>query len=441
MKYSILKLPKEQTKPHCDIMAKKGGLTMDEHWIFHCDCNSFYASVELLSHPELKSEPVAVCGDPQGRHGIILAKNDAAKKFGITTAETVWQAKKKCPQLVLLPPHHKRYRQFSNRINAIYQEYTDLVQPFGIDESWLDVTHTWQRFAPNPVDLAHQIRRRIHKETGLTISVGVSFNKVFAKLGSDYKKPDAVTLFDQLNYRQLVWPQPVGNLLYVGRSAQQVLLGLGIRTIGDLAAAQPRILTDALGKLGAQLSRYARGLDDDPVRPAGQQEPVKSVGNGCTFRRDLVTESEVKAGLWAMADEVAGRLRHQGLWAGAVQVTIRGSDLHNITRQKQLGLSTHLAKTLAQECWGLVKANWPIGKPIRMLTVTALSLTEEPFAVQQSLFCDAPKPDPRRESLEKSMDAIRSRYGQTSIGAGSALRTELGLSGLAMEKQSSDQED
>ncbi len=408
---------------------------MEERWIFHCDCNCFYASVELLNHPELRDVPVAVCGDPESRHGIILAKNDPAKRFGIKTAETIWQAKRKCPNLVLLRTHHKRYREFSKRINAIYQEYTDLVEPFGIDESWLDVTHTWQRFAPNPVDLAHQIRRRIHREIGLTISVGVSFNKVFAKLGSDYKKPDAVTLFDQLNYRELVWPQPVGNLLYVGRAAQKALHELGIHTIGELAATRPEVLTDSLGKLGGQLGLYARGLDDDPVRPAGQREPVKSVGNGCTFRRDLLTESEVKAGLWAMADEVAGRLRHQGLWAGAVQVTIRGADLHNITRQKRLSVSTHLAKTLAEECWKLVKANWPIGRPIRMLTVTALSLTDEPFAVQQSLFDDAPKADPRRELLEKSMDSIRRRYGQTSIGSGSALRTELGLSGLTMEKE------
>ena len=407
---------------------------MDDRWIFHCDCNSFYASVELLEHPNLKTVPVAVCGDPEGRHGIILAKNEPAKKYGIQTAETVWQAMRKCPQLTLLPPHRERYRQFSKQINAIYQEYTDLVEPFGIDESWLDVTHSWQLFCKNPIHLAHIIRERVKAETGLTISVGVSFNKVFAKLGSDYKKPDAVTLFSRQNYPYLVWPQPVGNLLFVGKSAQKSLANLGISTIGDLAAADPVLLGQTMGKLGTQLSHYARGEDRDPVRPAGQREPVKSVGSGCTFRRDLRTPDEIKAGLWAQADEVAARLRRHGLWAGAVQVTIRGTDLKTITRQKHLPMSTHLAKTLAQESWALVQANWPGGKPIRMLTVTALALTEEPFAVQQSLFDDAPKADPRREKLEQSLDAIRNKYGRGAIAPGSTLRTELGLEGLSMSK-------
>ena len=414
---------------------------MEQRWIFHCDCNSFYASVELLSHPDLRERPVAVCGDPEGRHGIILAKNEPAKRYGIQTAETVWQALRKCPELVLLPPHRDRYRRYSARINHIYQEYTDRVEPFGIDESWLDVTHTWQLFAESPLALAHLIRERVKRETGLTISVGVSFNKVFAKLGSDYKKPDAVTVFSPENYQSLVWPQPVGNLLFVGSAARRSLARLGIGTIGELAAASPEQLLREMGKLGGQLSRYARGEDRDPVHLTGHQEPVKSVGSGCTFRRDLRTADEIKAGLWAQADAVAGRLRRHGLWAGAVQVTIRGADLKTITRQKHLDMSTHLARTLAQESWELVRTNWPAGRPIRMLTVTALALTDEPFAVQQSLFADAPKPDPRRERLEQSLDAIRKKYGRTSIGAGSALRTELGLEGLSMEEEAPDGEE
>lgn len=400
--------------------------------ILHCDCNSFYASVELLAHPELREKPVAVCGDPEGRHGIILAKNEAAKKFKIQTAETVWQAKRKCPDLILLPPHREQYRKFSAQINAIYQEYTDLVEPFSIDESWLDVTHTWQRFAPSPTELAHIIRRRVKNETGLTISIGVSFNKVFAKLGSDYKKPDAVTLFGPEQVEPLIWTQPAGNLLYVGRAAEKALAGLGIYTIGQIAAADPQLLCGALGKLGRQLSCFARGEDREPVRTPDQREPVKSVGSGCTFRRDLCTAEEIRIGLYALADECATRLRRQGLWAGAVQVTIRGTDLKTITRQKHLGMSTHLAKCLAEECWGLIQANWTVGHPIRMLTVTALALTDEPFAVQQSFFEDAPKADPRREKLEKSMDAIRSKYGRGAIASGGALRTDLGLDGLHM---------
>ena len=220
-------------------------------WIIHCDCNSFFASVELLDHPELKNVPVAVCGDPDGRHGIVLAKNEPAKRYGIQTAETIWQAKAKCPELTLLPPHREKYRYYYGVINDIYQEYTARVEPFSIDESWLDVTQTWQLYAESPGALGDLLRSRVRQATGLTISAGVSFNKVFAKMGSDYKKPDATTLITPENFRRLLWPLPVGAMLFVGRNTAARLEALGIHTIGDLARADPRRLTDALGKLGA----------------------------------------------------------------------------------------------------------------------------------------------------------------------------------------------
>jgi DNA polymerase-4 len=406
-----------------------------ERWILHCDCNSFFASVELLEHPELREVPVAVCGDPESRHGIVLAKNEAAKRYGIQTAETVWQARTKCPQLTLLPSHRERYRTFYTRINAIYQEYTARVEPFSIDESWLDVTQTWRLFASSPAALADDLRARVRRETGLTISVGVSFNKVFAKMGSDYKKPDATTVITRANYRDLLWPLPVGDLLFVGKRTGARLEALGIRTIGDLAAADPGLLTDALGKLGADLSRCARGEDAAAVRRWGESEPVKSIGNGITFKRDLRTVAEIQTGLSALADEVAGRLRRHGLYAGAVQVTIKGADLKSIQRQKQLPMSTFLARDLAREALALVRANWPPGRPIRMLTVTALALTNEPFAVQQSLFDDAPQPDPRREALERSLDAIRAKYGKGAIADASLLGNDLGLDALSIEEK------
>ena len=196
---------------------------MSSRWILHCDCNSFYASVELLAHPELRAQPVAVCGDPQSRHGIILAKNEPAKRFGIQTAETIWQAKRKCPELVLLPTHRHLYSKYCNIINEIYCEYTDLVEPFSIDESWLDVTGSWRLFAKSPKQLGDILRARVQAETGLTISVGVSFNKVFAKLGSDYKKPNATTLITPDNFKQILWPLPVGDLLFVGKACAQRL--------------------------------------------------------------------------------------------------------------------------------------------------------------------------------------------------------------------------
>ena len=407
-----------------------------ERWIFHCDCNSFYASVELLRHPELRDQCVAVCGDPEGRHGIVLAKNEPAKRMGVKTAEVIWQAKRKCPDLVLLPPHREYYRKYSKIINEIYRKYTDRVEPFGIDESWLDVTGTWQLFAESPAALADQLRAEVKAATGLTISVGVSFNKVFAKLGSDYKKPDATTLITRENFHQIVWPLPAGDLLYVGASAQKRLAGMGISTIGELAAARPEALAEALGKLGLELSRYARGEDEAPVRRWGEKEPIKSVGNGTTFRRNIRGPAEIRSALNVLADEVAGRLRRHGMWAGAVQVTIRDPDLKTITRQKQLPMSTHLARDLANACWQLMEKNWDMARPVRMLTVTALAITEEPFAVQQSLFDDAPKADPRREKLEQSLDAIRKKYGRGAIGAGSILHNDMGLGELAIRPQS-----
>ena len=208
---------------------------MEERWVLHCDCNSFYASVELLAHPELRQKCVAVCGDPESRHGIILAKNEPAKKLGVKTAETIWQAKRKCPDLVLLPPHRELYRKYYRIINTIYQRYTDRVEPFSIDESWLDVTGSWQLFEKSPAALADRLRAEVKAATGLTISVGVSFNKVFAKLGSDYKKPDATTLISRQNYKDILWPLPVGQMLFVGRSAEEKLQGLGVRTIGGRA--------------------------------------------------------------------------------------------------------------------------------------------------------------------------------------------------------------
>ena len=304
--------------------------------IFHCDLNSFYASVELLDHPELRHLPVAVCGDPASRHGIILAKNEPAKAFGIKTAETIWQARKKCPRLVLLPAHHDKYREFSRQVNQLYQEYTDLVEPFGIDESWLDVTGSLHLFGGDPLALAHQLRRRVRGELGLTISVGVSFNKVFAKLGSDYKKPDAVTLISPDNFRALVWPLPVTDLLYVGRAAADTLKRFGVRTIGDLARFDREALFSLLGRHGRQLHAYANGLDRSPVSSACQENAPKSIGNGLTFPRSLSGREEICSGIAMLSDRVAVRLRRAGMKAAGVSLAIRDPDFRDISRQRRL---------------------------------------------------------------------------------------------------------
>ena len=388
--------------------------------ILHCDLNSFYASVELLSHPDLRTVPTAVCGDPSSRHGIILAKNEPAKRFGVQTAETIWQAKKKCPDLVLLPPHHRLYREYSRKVNAIYDQYTDLVEPFGIDESWLDVTHTLHLFGGDAAALADALRERMKLELGLTLSVGVSFNKVFAKLGSDYKKPDATTVISRENWRTLVWPLPVGALLYVGGAAQKLLKQYQVETIGQLAACKPDMLETLLGKMGLQLHQYANGLDDAPVRSRYDAEPVKSVGNGTTFPQNLTTRTQVQAGIAVLADSVATRLRHQGLYAGGLQVTVRDPQFHDRSRQCQLSSPTHLIRDLTNTAMDLVCQLWKPPSPIRALTVTALHLVPEGEAYEQTdLFTQAPKQE-KQEKLEGAMEQIRKKYGGGAIIFGAA---------------------
>ena len=393
---------------------------MADRVIFHCDLNCFFASVELLDKPALREVPVAVCGDPASRHGIILAKNEPAKRRGVQTAETVWQAKQKCPNLILLPPHHGLYAQYSRRINTIYGQYTDLVEPFGIDESWLDVTGSLHLFGDDARQLADDIRARLRQEVGLTISVGVSFNKVFAKLGSDYKKPDATTVISRENWRDIVWPLPVGDLLFVGRAARRTLGQYGVETIGQLAACKPEMLEQLMGKMGAQLYRYANGLDDAPVRPQHQREPVKSVGNSTTFPENLTRWEEIRSGLQLLSDSVAGRLRKEGLYCGGVAVAVKDAQFRTVSRQMRLGAPTHLMRDIFEAAQELTRRIWKTPTPVRLLSVTALYITDSADSYQQLdlLAGDAPLRDQRQEQLESAMDAIRGKYGRDAITFG-----------------------
>lgn len=401
--------------------------------ILHCDCNCFYASCELLSHPELRGVPVAVCGDPTERHGIILAKNEPAKRCGVKTAETIWKAKKKCPDLVLLPPHHELYAAYSKKVNAIYGEYTDLVEPFGIDESWLDVTGSLHLFGGNARALADLLRERVRRELGLTISVGVSFNKVFAKLGSDYKKPDATTVIARENWREIVSPLPVGDLLYVGRSAQDILGRYGVRTIGELSKCSEEMLETLMGKLGSQLYRYANGLDESPVRGDADREPVKSVGNSTTFRRDLTRWDEVQSGISLLSDSVAMRLRRHGLYCGGVQVGIKNSRFQTFSRQTMLPHSTHLMREINDTALRLAGELWKAPDPIRLLSVTALHLSDEAQSFRQLdlLGTDEEKQE-KQEAVESAMDTLRKRFGRSVISYGVS---EDSISGEKIERE------
>ena len=398
---------------------------MGQRVIFHCDLNCFFASVELLDKPALWDVPVAVCGDPKSRHGIILAKNEPAKKRGVQTAETVWQAKKKCPVLVLLPPHHELYEVYSRRVNEIYGRFTDLVEPFGIDESWLDVTGSLHLFGGDARALADRIRATVKAETGLTVSVGVSFNKVFAKLGSDLKKPDATTVIPSEGWRDIVWPLPVGDMLFAGRSTQRVLGQYGIETIGQLAACPEEMAEQLLGKMGGQLWRYANGLDNSPVRPGHQHEPVKSVGNGTTFPADLVRWEQIRQGLAPLCDSVATRLRRQRLYAGGVSVTLKGADFKTVSRQTRLDEPTHLMRDIWETAQELARQIWKAPTPIRAMTVTALYVTEDGQAYRQLdlLGQASAKRSERQEKLESAVDAIREKYGSGAITFGQRQRT------------------
>ena len=398
---------------------------MGQRVIFHCDLNCFFASVELLDKPALWDVPVAVCGDPKSRHGIILAKNEPAKKRGVQTAETVWQAKKKCPVLVLLPPHHELYEVYSRRVNEIYGRFTDLVEPFGIDESWLDVTGSLHLFGGDARALADRIRATVKAETGLTVSVGVSFNKVFAKLGSDLKKPDATTVIPPEGWRDIVWPLPVGDMLFAGRSTQRVLGQYGIETIGQLAACPEEMAEQLLGKMGGQLWRYANGLDNSPVRPGHQHEPVKSVGNGTTFPADLVRWEQIRQGLASLCDSVATRLRKQRLYAGGVSVTLKGADFKTVSRQTRLDEPTHLMRDIWETAQELARQIWKAPTPIRAMTVTALYVTEDGQAYRQLdlLGQASAKRSERQEKLESAVDAIREKYGSGAITFGQRQRT------------------
>ncbi|MEA5039246.1 MAG: DNA polymerase IV [Clostridiaceae bacterium] len=401
---------------------------MSDRVILHCDCNGFFASVESILRPELRTVPMAVCGDPESRHGIILAKNELAKKYDVRTAETIWQARRKCPDLVLVRAHHGEYSRYSHIINEIYQTYTDLVEPFGIDESWLDITGSTHLFGSGP-EVADALRVRIRREVGLTVSVGVSFCKVFAKLGSDYKKPDATTVIARADVPRIVWPLPVNTLLFVGKQSELSLRALNIKTIGDLAHTDPRLLEKRLGKLGTQLSAYARGEDQSPVAPYNEETPAKSVGNGMTFRRDLVGESDVRTGIATLSDQVAARMRRHGVKCQTVQLTIKDTEMHSIVRQRRLEMPSHLASQLTETCLDLWRANWSPQKPIRMLTVTGENLIRDGESFEQMMLWSEGQREKRekRERLESAVDGIREKYGRGAVKSGAVIGNDLGI--------------
>lgn len=406
--------------------------------ILHCDMNNFYASVELLSYPDLKNKPVAVAGDPDSRHGIILAKNQAAKRFGVVTAETIQSAKRKCPDLVTLPPHHNKYREYSHMLNSLYLEYTDMVEPFSVDESWLDVTASEMLLGDAKL-IADNIRKRIKSELGLTLSVGVSFNKFFAKMGSDYKKPDATTVISRENYRKLIWPMPVSEMFFVGKATAKKLNSLGIYTIGEIANADKSLLVKALGSHGSKIYIYANGLDGEPVRLYTDRDDVKSVGHGMTFRRDLNGPDDINIALIALADKVSSRLRRYKKWANGIKIEITTPEFKKFSKQKKLPTSIGNPTAIRAVGFELIKELKFTNKPIRLLTVTAIDLSDSPNGGQLTIFSagletsESTKSD-KDENLGRAMDEIREKFGSSSIKFAHILKNDIGIDDSSNEE-------
>ena len=398
---------------------------MNKRIILHSDLNNFYASVECLYHPEYRGKPLAVLGDPEARHGIVLAKNYEAKSRDVRTGDPKWMAEQKCPGIVFVPPHYELYMKHSRLVRQIYSEYTDQVEPYGLDECWLDVTGSTRLFGSGE-EIADKIRKRVKSELGVSVSVGVSFNKIFAKLGSDLKKPDATTVIECDRFKEVVWPLPVKELLYVGRATHNKLKRRGISTIGDLANANPERLKFWLGKMGIVLWQFANGLDTSPVSNIGAKSLIKTVGNSTTAPRDLISDEDIRIILTVLCESVSARLREYGFICRTVQLGIRDNELEWIERQGKLEIPNRTAKSIFELSFALYKKH-ANGKPVRSLSVRACDLEPVDF-MQLSLLPETRRLE-KQEELESVVDGLRSRFGHFSVQRGIML-TDRKLSDL-----------
>lgn len=404
---------------------------MPDRDVLHSDINCCYAQIECQARPELRGKPVVVGGDEEARHGIVLAKNLIAKRAGVKTAMALWEARKACPGLVVVPPDYRLYMDVSRRAREIYYDYTDRVEPFGPDEAWLDVTGTRRCLGLSPAEIAREVSERMVAELGISVSVGVSWNKIFAKFGSDYKKPDAVTVITRENYREVVWRAPVRDLLYVGPATERKLHSSGIDTIGQLACASDELLRNRLGKMGFVLRGFARGQDATEVKPydrdaADVMREIKSYGNGLTAPWDICDPQSAKAYVWMLAESVAQRMREGRARARTVSVGARAADdLCTRSRQRKLPVATDVTLEVARAAWGLLRELEPLdaSHPLRGIHVRASDLEPADADLQASLFDPMPRRTEMRE-LDASVDDLRRRYGNKCVVWGAQLVDE-----------------
>lgn len=380
--------------------------------ILHCDLNNFYASVECLYNPEIREKPVAVGGSELERHGIILAKNNIAKKFNIKTGEPIWQAKKKCPELIIVRPNYNRYQKFSKMAKGIYKNYTELIESFGIDECWLDVTQSVKLYGSGE-KIANEIREKVKQQLGITISVGVSYNKIFAKLGSDMKKPDAVTVISEENFKDKVWKLPVGDLLYVGASTKRRLNKVGIYTIGDLANTSVMFIKNYLGKWGETLWSFSNGYDHAPILKSEYQATIKGVSNSYTTAKDLITNDQVKMLFYMLSENIGERLRSHNLKGKTIQVSIKDTDLIYIERQGKLSSPSYINSEIAEKAYEIFIKTWDWSKNVRALGIRVTDLNMDEKYTQMTLFNNVKKD--KREIIDNCIDKIRGRFGHYSV--------------------------
>ncbi len=381
--------------------------------VLHSDLNNFYATVERKLYPELAGKPVAVCGDKELRHGVVLAKSEEAKRFGVRTGEAIWEAKRKCPQLIIRPVRFREYEKNSRAVREIYARYTDRIEPFGIDECWLDVTHSG--VFGSGEQIAERIRREVKEELSLTVSVGVSFNKIFAKLASDLKKPDAVTCVTRENFRDIIWPLPVSSLLYVGRATADKLGRAGIRTVGELARADEKFIAQYFGKWGVTLLRYARGEDDSPVRTADEREGLKSVGNSLTYFEDIRRKEDVKRLLYALSESVAARMKAAGLGkADTVHLWVRDCRLNDYGWQRKVR-PTALCGEIAETAYSLFCEKYTQKPAVRGLGVTASGFDR---GVEQLTFDSLAGDYEKKARAEEAVAQIRKKHGYAKLQRG-----------------------
>lgn len=380
-------------------------------YILHADLNNFYASVECLYNPSIRNCAVVVVGDQEKRHGIVLSKNYNAKKYKIKTGDTVWEAKQKClgEKLITVNARFEVYKQISELVKNVYRSYSDKVESFGIDEAWIDITDQAKSFK-EAYSIAEKLRKQIVTEFGLTISVGVSYNKIFAKLGSDLKKPNATTLITNQNYKTLVWTLPAEDLLYVGRATKEKLNKANINTIGDIANTNPTYLRQLLGVNGLKLYDFANGYDNTPVKKTFELE--KSIGNSTTCPRDLKTLKEVETIIYLLAESVVARLRKKNLWCLEVGISIKDNNLFGFERQKKLSYPTNLISDIAKECMSLFNEHFDWQHTIRALGVRVSKLCDEP--TQQNLFIDYNQ-NHKKMVMESMVEVLRQRFGYNII--------------------------